>query len=84
MAATKKSRTRIVTTTSSTHCLSFGQLRQTPLGNLSMEQLESAETLLDLEQTKAEATGDTVAEKRLAVDERELKAELERRNLHAA
>ena len=82
--ATKKSRTRVVTTTSSSHCLSFGQLRHTPLGKYSLEQLESAEAQLDLEQTKAEATGDAVTTKRLATDARELKAELERRNLHAA
>ena len=84
MATTKKKPTRVVTATNSKHCLSFGPLRQTPLGAQTLEQLQTAEVLLDLEQTKAEATCDEVTRKRLATDERELKAELERREFSAA
>lgn len=80
----KRRVTRVVAATPSTHKLSVGPLRETPVGALTMEQLESAETLIELEQQKAEATGDELRLTRLGDDAFEVKAELERRNLSAA
>ena len=79
-----KTKHRIVTTTNSRHCLTFGPLRKTPIGTMTLEQLESAVQLLEAEEKIANDRSDEMAIKRLAKDASELKAEIERRNLSAA
>ncbi len=74
----------VLSTRSSRHRLSVGQLKGTPLGAYSQEQLESASELVVREIEKAAETGDEVALKRLTLDADELRAELERRDLTAA
>ncbi len=81
--ATKK-KTRVVTTVSSTHTLSVGPLRSTPIGRMSLEQLESAAELVNQESEKAEQRGDEVALARLRKDGLQLDAEIERREFSAA
>lgn len=80
----KSSVSRVVTATPSQHKLSVGPLRERPLGSYDVEQLESASTLVDLEREKALAEGDEQRLSRLAVDEREVADELERRSLGVA
>lgn len=79
-----KKKTRIVTSTSSTHTLSVGPLRSTPIGRMTLEQLESAAELVRQEQDKAEQRGDELALTRLRKDKTQLDAEIERREFSAA
>lgn len=74
----------VLSTRSSRHHLSVGQLRHTPLGSYTQEQLESASEVVVREIEKATESGDEVTLKRLTVDADELRAELERRDLTAA
>lgn len=74
---------RRVTITPSTHRLSVGPLKG-PIGAWTQDQLTSAVELVTAELAKAQRVGDEVLEKRLETDHRELKAELERRDLSAA
>ena len=74
---------RRVSITPSTHRLSVGPLKG-PIGGFTQEQLASGVELVKAELAKAQRVGDEVLEKRLADDDRELRAELERRDLSAA
>lgn len=79
-----KKKTRVVTSTSSTHILSVGPMRSTPIGRMTLEQLESAVELVRQEQEKAEQRSDELALTRLRKDKAQLAAEIERRELSAA
>lgn len=74
---------RRVTITPSNHRLSTGPLKG-PIGTFTHEQLESSEQLIADALKKAVDAGDEVLTKRLKTDAKELRAELERRNLSAA
>ena len=74
---------RRVTITPSTYRLTVGPLKG-PIGTFTVEQLESARELVDVELTKAEEARDETTAKRLQRDANELKNELERRDLSAA
>lgn len=77
--------TRVINTArGSQHLLSVGQLRNTPIGRYTQDQLESAGELVDRELETALRTEDEEGLKRLKVDADELTAELERREVTAA
>lgn len=76
--------TTVLSTRSTKHHITVGQLRHTPLGKYTQEQLESAAELVKLELDKAIASESAEDLKRLTLDADELKAELERRHLTAA
>lgn len=76
-------KTRTVSITGSTHRLSTGPLKG-PVGTFTREQLESSVELIEGALEKARAAVDELALKRLRTDARELRAELERRELSAA
>lgn len=82
--ATMDNATTVLSTRSSRHLISVGQLKHTPLGKYSQEQLQSAAELVALELQKAIDASDEVTMKRLTIDADEVKAELDRRDLHAA
>lgn len=74
----------VLSTRSSRHHLTVGQLRNTPLGAYSQEQLESAQEVVTRALDESIKANDEAGMRRLTNDADELRAELERRRLSAA